>query len=136
MMNGALRCKPPQDLNPTQSMWRIESVTDLYYRIGLIHFAMCACECALGWQKPERSPSLFHFILDLLLFHFLSLLLIEFHSQNLSWQTYGIALWVWWHRTHNRIVYPYTGMPHQPIELHIEWLVHWYINIFQSQLAV
>lgn len=67
---------------------------------------VCVCERALGWQKPERSPSLipFYFILHFYYYFFaffvflLLLLLIEFHLQNLSWQTYGIAL-LRWHRT-------------------------------------
>lgn len=99
MMNGALRYISPQDLNPTQSMWRIASVTNLY-TIGLDLFIGLPCFRVRSWLTKTRAIAFFisfYFKYSLLL-HLL--LLFEFHSQNLSWQTYGIALWVCWHFKH------------------------------------
>lgn len=128
MMNGVafyIVCPQASLTSQTQSLWRIECVTDSWHGLDIF---------SLGWRKPERSPSLipFHFICFIIIIsHFCRWCLcccccgwLEFHSQNLSWRTYGIALLsvyecVWDGIAHNRIVFP-CGMPHHSIELHIK----------------
>lgn len=101
----------PQERSPTRSKWCRKCNSDLYYKFGFI--LECVWAHALGWHKPERSPSLF-FLLHLLQTLFLSSVdwipfakSIKCMVQCVCVCVYGIALWVRWHRTHNNIRVPY-----------------------------